>query len=141
MVNKRPLSVREGNVYLDGDLVADTCKYNAIFTPTVWSGKTLGERGTNRRWTGYDITGTLDSWKTTNLYREKITEYIKTGRTPEFTIYGVNDDVNSDFYDRFGKDEVTLIGCVLTGDITLMDLDTDGDVAKISVAFGAKDML
>ena len=141
MVNKRPLSVRDGKVYLDGALVADACKFNAVFTPAVWSGKTLGEKGTNRRWTGYDITGTLDSWKTNNLYREKINEYIKSGDTPEFTLYGVNDDQNSDFFDQNGKDEVTLMGCVLTGDIPLMDLDTDGDVAKISIAFGAKDML
>lgn len=142
MENKRPLSVTNGRVYIDGVLVADSCKYNAVLKPKVWEGKALGDQGTNRRWIGYDITGTIDAWKTNNLYKEKALEYIKSGKTPEMTIYSVNDDTNSDFYDKLGKkDELTLVGCVLTGDIPLMDLDTDGDVAKISVAFGAKNLI
>lgn len=142
MVNKRPLSVTDGRIYIDGVLVADSCKYNAVFTPKVWEGKALGDPGTNRRWIGYDITGTIDSWKTNNLYKEKVLEYIERGETPEMEIYSVNDDTNSDFFEQHGKkDELTLSGCVLTGDIPLMDLDTDGDVAKISVKFGAKKLI
>ncbi len=142
MENKRPLVVTNGRVYIDGVMVADSCKYSAVFTPKVWEGKALGDPGTNRRWVGYDITGTIDSWKTNNLYKEKALEYIKSGKTPEMKIYSVNDDTNSDFYDELGKkDELTLVGCVLTGDIPLMDLDTDGDVAKVSVNFGAKNLI
>lgn len=37
-------------------------------------------------------------------------------------------------------DSVTAIGCVITGKIALMDLDTDGDVVKDSIEFGAKDL-
>lgn len=137
-VNKRPLSMREGKIFLDGALIADSCKFNVVFTPKVWEGKTLGEMGTNRRYTGYDITGTLEAWKSTNLIKSKIMEYVRTGRTPEMTITGINEDTNSDYYDTNGADKVTLAGCVLTGDVTLMDLDTDGDVAKESLKFGAK---
>lgn len=139
-VNKRPLSMREGKVFLDGSEVADSCKLNLLFTPKVWEGKTLGEAGTNRRWIGYDITGTIEQWKTTNMWKKKVLEYIESGATPEFTIQGICEDKNSDYYDTNGGDTVTVVGCVMTGDIPLMDLDTDGDVVKESIKFGAKDL-
>lgn len=139
-VNKSPLSAREGKVYIDGVLVADACKFQLVFTPKVWEGKCLGENGTNRRWTGYDITGTIEEWKTTNMWKKKIQEYLKSGATPEFKIQGICEDKNSDYYDKNKKDTVTAVGCVMTGDIPLMDLDTDGDVVKESIKFGAKDL-
>ena len=61
MENKRPLSVTNGRVYIDGVMVADCCKYSAVFTPKVWEGKALGDPGTNRRWIGYDITGLVET--------------------------------------------------------------------------------
>lgn len=136
--NKRPLSARDGKVYIDGDLVADACKFQILFTPSVWEGKSLSEKGTNRRYTGFDIKGTISQWKTTPFWKRKIMEYIETGRTPEMTMTGVNDDENSDYYDINGTDTITAVGCVLTGDIPLMDLDTDGDVVKEELSFGAK---
>lgn len=139
-VNKSPLCAREGNIYIDGTLVADSCKFQLLVTPKVWEGKTLSEKGTNRRWIGYDITGTLEQWKTTNLWKKKVLDYIKTGKTPEFKIQGICEDKNSDYYDKNKGDSVTAIGCVITGKIALMDLDTDGDVVKDSIEFGAKDL-
>lgn len=44
-VNRSPLSAREGKVYLDGVLIADTCKFKVVFKPDVWSGKQLSEPG------------------------------------------------------------------------------------------------
>lgn len=138
--NKSPLCAREGKIYIDGDLVADSCKFQLYFTPKVWEGKTLSEKGTNRRWIGYDITGTLEQWKTTNMWKKKVLEYIKTGATPELKIQGICEDEHSDYYDLNKGDSITAIGCVITGKIALMDLDTDGDVVKDSIEFGAKDI-
>lgn len=137
-VNASPLSAREGKVYIDGVLVADTCKFIVTFKPTVWSGKQLSEQGTNRRWIGYDIEVTIEQWKTTRMYREKINEYINTGKTPEMTIQGIQEDKNCDFYEKNGAEEVTCLGCVPTGDIKLIDMDTDGEVVKESITLGAK---
>ena len=67
-------------------------------------------------------------------------DYIKTGKTPEFKIQGICEDKYSDYYDKNKGDSVTAIGCVITGKIALMDLDTDGDVVKDSIEFGAKDL-
>lgn len=137
-VNARPLSAREGKVFIDGNLVADSCKFKVVFKPEVWSGKQLSEPGTNRRWTGYDIEVTIEEWKTTRRYRGIVEEYLKSGATPEMTIQGIQTDVNSDFYGRSGSETVTCVGCVPTGDINLIEMDTDGDVVKESITFGAK---
>lgn len=137
-VNRSPLSAREGRVYLDGVLIADTCKFKVVFKPDVWSGKQLSEPGTNRRWIGYDIEVTIEEWKTTRRYRNMIDAYLKTGRTPELTIQGVQTDKNSDFYAANKSEKVTCIGCVPTGDMNLIDMDTEGDVVKESITFGAK---
>ena len=137
-VNRSPLSAREGKVYLNGVMIADACKFKVVFKPDVWSGKQLSERGTNRRWTGYDIEVTIEEWKTTRRYRTLIDQYLKSGKTPEVTIQGVQTDTNSDFYTKNKSEKVTCIGCVPTGDINLIDMDTEGDVVKESITFGAK---
>ena len=137
-VNRSPLSAREGKVYLGGVLIADACKFKVVFKPDVWSGKQLSEQGTNHRWTGYDVEVTIEEWKTTRRYRGMIDKYLKTGQTPEVTIQGIQTDKNSDFYDKNKSEKVTCIGCVPTGDIALIDMDTDGDVVKESITFSAK---
>lgn len=137
-VNRSPLSAREGKVYLDGVLIADTCKFKVTFKPDVWTGKQLSEPGNNRRWIGYDIELTIEEWKTTRRYRNMIDSYLKDGKTPELTIQGVQTDKNSDFYATNKSETVTCVGCVPTDDIDLIDMDTDGDVVKESIKFGAK---
>lgn len=137
-VNRAPLSAREGKVFLDGTLIADTCKFKVVFKPDVWSGRQLSEPGTNRRWIGYDIEVTVEEWKTTRRYRTMIDEYLKSGKTPELTIQGVQTDENSDFYVSNKGETVTCVGCVPTGDMNLIDMDTEGDVVKESITFGAK---
>lgn len=139
--NSSPVSLREGCVYLDGTLIADTCKFSLKFVPDVWEGKSLGDKGTNRRWLGYTIKGTIEQWKTTKAYRKKIEEYLKTGATPEFTMQGISNDKNSDYYDENGEEVLTAVGCVMTGEIPLIELDTDGEVVKESIEFGAKDLV
>lgn len=137
-VNKSPLSLREGKVFIDGYEVADSCKAKITFVPKVWEGKSLGDPATNRRWLAYDIKVTIEQWKTTPLYKNKVLAYIQTGATPEFTVQGISDDKNSDYYaNNGGGDTVTAVGCVLTGEIDLLELDTDGDVVKESIEMGA----
>lgn len=137
-VNSSPLSAREGKVYIDGVLIADSCKFKVTFKPDVWSGKQLSEPGTNRRWIGYDIEVQITEWKTTRRYRGMVDKYLKTGATPEFMIQGIQTDKNSDFYAVNKSEKVTCVGCVPTGDINLIEMDTDGDVVKEDITFGAK---
>lgn len=136
--NKKPLSLEEGKIFIDGVEVIDAAKLTILYQPKVWSGKMLGDKGTNRRWLGRDITGTLDEYRTTPRFNNIVAKYESDGITPELTIQGVRVDKDSDYYELSGSESVTLTGCVLTGDITLLSLDTDGEVVKDSISFGAK---
>lgn len=136
--NRRPLSLKEGHVYIDGVEVIDAAKLSIVYKPTVWEGKMLGDKGTNRRWIGRDITGTLDEYRTTPRYNGIVKRYEEEGITPEMTIQGIRTDKDSDYYEISGSETVTVTGVVLTGEINLISLDTDGDVVKDSISFGAK---
>jgi hypothetical protein len=136
--NIKPLSLKEGKFYIDGIEVIDAAKLTVNFTPNVWSGKILGDKGTNRRWNGYDITGTITEYRTSSRWTDVVKKYLANGITPEFTVQGVRTDKDSDFYAISGSESVTLTGVVLTGDISLISFDADGDVVQDAINYGAK---
>jgi len=139
--NKNPISLREGKAFIDGIEVLDCIKFQIKFTPDVWEGRQLGERTPSSRWLGCKITGTITRRRSTNWLKEAIKKYNKTKGTPELTIQGIMNDENSDFYAAHGADIVTCVGCVLTGDLTLIDLDSGGNVVEDAVAFNVKDIV
>lgn len=140
--NANPVALSEGKIFVDGVPIADGVKFELKFTPKVWSGKVLGERSSSSRWLGYEITGTITRRVMTPWYKEIVQKYQKDGITPECTIQGVMDDKGSDFYQQFGSDVVTAVGCVFTGDIMLMALDASSDgVREDAISFNAKDVI
>jgi len=139
--NQSPISLREGKVFMDGVEVLDSVSCTVTFVPDVYSGRTLGRKGTDRRWIGHDITGTITRRRSTPWLKEAIKRYLETGRTPEFTIQGLMNDKGSDYYERYGSDMVTVLGCVLTGDLPLTMLDSGGDVANETINFGGKEIV
>lgn len=139
--NKNRISLREGKVFLDGIKVIDAQKLSIKFKPDVATSRALGERGTSRRYLGYDIGIDMTKYKSNPWLKEAAKEYIKTGKTPEFVITGIQDDKNADCYAEYGSETVTCNGCVLTGDISIMELDTGGEYATDTVTFGATEMV
>lgn len=141
MVNKQGISLREGAIYWDGTNVAGLQTGKIVFTPEVATYKVVGDKSDNSRWLGYKITVTISGLKSNDFIKNKIAEYKKSGRTPEMTIQGYRSDKNSDYYQATKKNEmVTAVGCVPTGDITLFDLDTNGEVVTDTFTFNAKDV-
>ena len=139
--NKHPISLREGKIFIDGIEVADGVNATFKFTPDVWTGRQIGERSPSSRWLGFSITGTITRRRSNNWLKEKIKEYKASGATPEMKIQGINNDENSDYYAAHGTDTVTLVGCVLTGDLQLTVLDSEGQVLDDSINFNAKDLV
>ena len=138
MVNKQRISLREGSLYLDGIEIADAVKCEAVFTPDVSETRGLGDRGVHRRWLGYDITGTITEYRTKPWIHEAIAKYLKDGKTPEFTIQGIQNDIGSDYYAEHGNITKTLRGVILTGDLSLLNLDAESDdVLTDEIEFGA----
>lgn len=136
-VNRRRMSLREGKVFINGNKVLDAVKCEIMFAPDVSESRALGERGMSRRWLGRDVTGTITEYKSTPWIKDAIKQYESTGETPEFTVQGIQDDTNSDYYESNGSDVVTCEGCVLTGDLPLLSLDSEGDLVQDEVEFGA----
>lgn len=139
--NKNPISLREGKVFIDGVECMDSVKCEIKVTPDVWTGKQLGESTPSSRWLGYAIAGTITRRRSTPWLKEAIKKYMDSKSTPEFTIQGIMDDANSDYYAENGADTVTCVGCVLTGDIPLTALDSEGNVVDDAVSFNAKDIV
>jgi hypothetical protein len=138
--NKNPMSLREGKAFIDGVEVMDNIKFQIKFTPDVWTGRQLGERTPSSRWLGATITGTMTRRRSTPWLKEAIKQYMETKATPEFVIQGIMNDENSDYYADNGAETVTCLGCVLTGDLNLIDLDSSGNVVEDSIAFNIKDI-
>jgi hypothetical protein len=141
-INRKAISLKEGSVYVNGTEIIDAAKLSIVYTPVVSESRRLSSKGVDRRYIGRDITGTLDEYRSTKWLREVIDSYELEGITPELTIQGIREDKDSDFYSENGEGEtVTVTGAVLTGDLNLIDLDTDGELVKDSIAFGAKNMV
>lgn len=139
--NKNPISLREGKMFIDGVEVMDSIKCEIKFTPDVWEGRQLGERTPSSRWLGCKIAGNMTRRRSTPWLREAIKRYNKDKGTPEFTIQGIMNDENSDFYAENGSEVVTCVGCVLTGDLNLINLDSGGNVVEDNIAFNVKDIV
>ena len=60
-----------------------------------------------------------------------------TGETPTFTIQGVSNDKYSDYYDTNGIDTVTATGCVITSDVSWIDLDSGGEFVQDEIEMSA----
>ena len=141
MGNTNRISLREGSVFLDGNQVMEAVKLEANFTPEVVESRILKERGVSRRWIGYDITGTITEYRTTPWLHDAIKKYTRDGITPVFTITGIQNDKNSEYYEKNGSIKVTLKDVVLTGDLSLLNLDAEGELLQDEIEFGAKSMV
>ncbi len=139
--NKAPISLRDGRITIDGIVIADGVKFELKFTPDVWNGRQLGDLSPSSRWLGYAISGNITRRRSTPWLKEKVKEYMANHETPELTIQGIMEDANSDYYKEFGSDTVTAVGCVLTGDLTLISLDSGGDVLDDNIGFNAKNIM
>jgi hypothetical protein len=141
-INRKGISLKEGKICVNGTEIVDAAKLTVNYTPVVSESRRLSSKGVDRRYVGRDITGTMDEYRSTKWLREVVDSYERDGITPELTIQGIREDKDSDFYSEFGEGEiVTITGAVLTGNINLIDLDTDGELVKDSISFGAKNMV
>ena len=126
--NVRPISIRDGKIIIDGVEAGDSVSASGVFTPDTWSGKQLGDKSNSTRWLGYNITVALTRHRSNPWIKEVIKKYKDTGKTPEITIQGIMCDGDSDFFDKYGNDVCTFVGCVPTGAMPLTSLDSNGDV-------------
>lgn len=135
--NRSPISLREGKIFINGVEVADCVNCTINFTPEVAQVRQLGDLAQSTKYLGYTISGTLTRWRSNSWMMDMIDDYIKTRKTPEFKITGMQNDVGSDYYAENGAKTITAYGCVFTGDIPLMSLDSKGEILEDQLTFSA----
>lgn len=131
-----PMLKTEGKVYINGEEVIQAKKLNIKVTLNNAQSKPIGAKTQKTRTVGYDITVEVGMYKTNKFGASILKDYIDKGLTPEFTIQALNNDKGSDFFKQYGNDVVTVTGCVPTGDITLLDLDSSStDYVEETITF------
>ena len=134
------MSAREGRAYVNGSEVTSLIKLNAVFTPEISEKRTVGQRSTSAKILGFGITGTITQYKATRWLRNGIKQYLNTGVFPQMDIQATMDDADSDFYEQYGAERIQLIGVQLSGDLTLIDLDAEGEEVQEEVTFIASEV-
>lgn len=137
--NRHAISLRDGTVSVNGVVIMEACKFKLSYKPEVASYKSLKDKGTNRRYVGRDITGSIEEYRSTSWLLDIARQYENEGTTPELTIQGTREDKDSDYYSIVGAETVTATGCVLDGEISLLELDSEGNFVKDAITFGAKE--
>lgn len=125
--NSKPILLSEGEAYLDGVKFQDCIKLEIKTTLGTWQGRKLGDRHWSSRTTSAKHSGVITERRNTPWTRQVVQNYLKTGKTSEFTITGRLCDADSDYYSEYGAETVTCIGCVMTGDINHLNFDSDSE--------------
>lgn len=140
--NDRPILVTEGDIFLDGIKIYDGVTCKIVSHLDTWTGKTLSSRGKrSSRTKNVTYDGTIKRRRKTPWAREILQKYLDSGKTIEFTIQGIQSDKDSDYYEEHGAETITAVGCVLTGDITLLELDAEGEVLDDELNFNIFDVV
>ncbi|ASS66478.1 MULTISPECIES: phage tail tube protein [unclassified Paenibacillus] len=92
--------------------------------------KTLGNRNTQKKATGWEGTGTMTIYYVTSRFREMMEKYIHKGIDTYFDITITNEDPAS----TIGKQVVSLIGVNLD-EIVMAALDVESDALDEEVPF------
>ncbi|MCM1227690.1 MAG: phage tail tube protein [Clostridium sp.] len=139
--NRNPMALTQGKAFIDGIEVLDGIKFEIKFTPKVASASYIGDQTPSSRWIGGSFTATMTRYRSTNFLEDKIREYMQTGITPEIKLQGVMTDKNSDYYAEHGEHTITAVGCVMTGDLSLISIDTGGEFVEEVIGFNIKDVI
>jgi len=92
--------------------------------------RTLGNRATQRKASGWSGTGEMTIYYVTSMFRQMMYNYIRDGVDTYFDITIVNEDPNS----SIGKQTVTLLGVNLD-DVVMAALDTEADELDEDISF------
>ena len=129
----------QGKVFLNNEECMDATALTATFTPITSSTKTLGHTGENTQWKGFTVACTLTEYRSRDWLKQAINNFMQKGVTPEFTIQAVSTDEQSDYFQEYGGQTLTMTGCVPTGDIPLIAFDASADFMTDSITFSVKD--
>lgn len=141
MTEVRRMSAREGRAFINGEEVTSLIKLNAVFVPEVTKKRIAGQRGMTSKVLGYDITGTITTFKATPWVTNAIKNYLTTGIFPKMDIVAFMSDPDSDYVSNYGEQMITFEGVQLEGEIPMIGLDVEGEEVMEEVTFSARNVV
>lgn len=128
------ISGKEGMIWatIDGKVkeLAEVRSFTATFDKTKTEFRSLGQRGTQYKATGWNGTGTLDLYYVSSDFVKMLVDYAKTGKDVYFNLTVKNEDPNS----AVGAQKATL-GMVNIDGGDILKLDVDADFLNTSFNF------
>lgn len=125
---KRIMSGTRGEVWLDGELVAECTACKLVMKANKEKISMCGAIGTDNKINNYDCTGNLKLLKTSSRMAELLADAISAGQDPRFVIISKLDDP-----DAYGAERVSVSG-VSFDDLTLADWEA-GKSGSVDVPF------
>lgn len=136
------ISGKEGMIWatINGKVkeLAEVRNFTATFDKTKAEFRSLGQRGTQYKATGWSGTGTMTVYYVSSDFIKMLVDYAKTGKDAYFNLTVKNDDPNS----SVGAQKVTL-GMVNIdgGDILKIDVDAEFLDTSFNFTFSEIDIL
>lgn len=136
------ISGLEGTVWatVDGQVVecAELRNLTATMDKNKTEVKTLGQRGTQHKATGWSGTGSFTFYYVTSRWAQMLINYAKTGKDVYFDIVVKNEDPTS----TVGSQKIKLGKCNIDGgDIAKVDVDADLLDTSMNFTFSEVDVL
>lgn len=107
-----------GELWLDGEKLAEVKSFQAKVDFTKEDVDMAGKLGKYKKIVGYEGKGTMKLHKINSRLASKMATFFKTGKMPSFTVIGKLDDVNVNGAERVA------IRDVIFDDLTLMDFES-----------------
>ena len=136
-----PISSHQAGLYINKKHQTNCVGFKAQGTVDTKESRVIGQQTTKPRVRGVKFSGELRFYKASPWLAKYLMDVQERQFKQEFEIMGVLDDDPSDFGKQFGKQIVTLTGCVLTGDIVIMESDTNCDDEEEVVQFLAEKLV
>ena len=134
LLAKDAISGKEGMIWatIDGKVkeLAEVRSFTATYDKTKAEFRSLGQRGTQYKATGWNGTGTLDLYYVSSDFVKMLVDYAKTGKDQYFNLTVKNEDPNS----AVGAQKATL-GMVNIDGGDILKLDVDADFLDTSFNF------
>lgn len=135
------ISLTEGRIIVDGEVRTNAISAKATFTINTVAVKALGARNEGNKPTGYKIAGSLVQYKVSRWLIDICKEYQNTGILKPFDLQGVIEDKASMYYRENGVTRDTFVNCMLTGDIPIFDINSQGETMTEEISFTAEKII
>ena len=133
-----PITSHQAAIYMNDVHQTNCTGFTFKATIDTKESRVIGQQATKPRIRAVKYSGDIKFYKRSPW----LLEYVKYLQTHQyylpFDLIGLVDDEGSDFYRLFGTQTINLENCVLNGDLTLMQSDTNCEDVEESVTFLAE---